>query len=429
MRIEIVKTTLLNCSLDDNDILKYKERVQAIHEALPRYELTGWMDSPLQDQEALLTSIERIASEVRACADVLVVVGVGGSFLGARAIQEALMPYFGLAKSGIEVVYVGLNMSGAYIKELLAYLDSKQVYVNVISKSGGTMEPALAFRTMRLYMEERYGEKATERIIVTTDAEKGILKGIADEAGYRQFVIPNDVGGRFSVLTPVGLLPVAVAGVDIRALMAGAKRSAEELAESDLSKNDAYKYAVMRHMLYEEGYSIELLASFEPGLNKFHEWWKQLFGESEGKEKKGLYPSTVNFSTDLHSIGQFIQDGKPILFETLLHFHEIEGDLKVPFDPRNEDGLNYLSHRTFNEINAISKQGTALAHAEGGVPVIQLELPKLDAYHLGYLIYFFMKACAMSACLLEVNPFDQPGVEAYKRKMLELLQVEEMAKK
>ena len=309
MLTEIVKTTLLNCSLVDSDIIKYKNRVQAIHDALRQYELTGWMDSPLQDQEALLTSIERIASEVRACADVLVVVGVGGSFLGARAIQEALMPYFGLAKSGIEVVYVGLNMSGAYIKELLAYLDSKQVYVNVISKSGGTMEPALAFRTMRLYMEERYGEKATERIIVTTDAEKGILKGIADEAGYRQFVIPNDVGGRFSVLTPVGLLPVAVAGVDIRALMAGAKRSAEELAESDLSKNDAYKYAVMRHMLYEEGYSIELLASFEPGLNKFHEWWKQLFGESEGKEKKGLYPSTVNFSTDLHSIGQFIQDG------------------------------------------------------------------------------------------------------------------------
>ncbi|MGE7020668.1 glucose-6-phosphate isomerase [Solibacillus cecembensis] len=428
MLTEIVKTTLLNCSLVDSDIIKYKSRVQAIHDTLPRYELTGWMDSPLQDHDALLASIERVASEVRACADVLVVVGVGGSFLGARAIQEALMPYFGLAKSGIEVVYVGLNMSGAYIKELLAYLDSKQVYVNVISKSGGTMEPALAFRTMRLYMEERYGDKSTERIIVTTDAEKGILKGIADEAGYRQFVIPNDVGGRFSVLTPVGLLPVAVAGVDIRALMAGAKRSAEELAESDLSKNDAYKYAVMRHMLYEEGYSIELLASFEPGLNKFHEWWKQLFGESEGKVKKGLYPSTVNFSTDLHSIGQFIQDGKPILFETLLHFHEIEGDLKVPFDPRNEDGLNYLSHRTFNEINAISKQGTALAHAEGGVPVIQLELPKLDAYHLGYLIYFFMKACAMSACLLEVNPFDQPGVEAYKRKMLELLQEEKVSK-
>lgn len=331
------------------------------------------------------------------------------------------MPYFGIAESGIEVVYVGLNMSGAYIREVLAYLDKKQVYVNVISKSGGTMEPALAFRVMRQYMEQRYGEKVAERIIVTTDAEKGILKGIADNAGYRQFVIPNDIGGRYSVLTPVGLLPVAVAGVNIRELMAGAKYAAQELSESDLAYNDAYKYAVMRHMLYEQGYKIELLASFEPGLSKFHEWWKQLFGESEGKEQKGLYPSTVNFSTDLHAIGQFIQEGSPILFETLLHFHDIKGDLQVPFDDRDEDGLNYLSHRTFNEINAISKQGTALAHADGGVPVIQLELPKLDEYHLGYLTYFFMKACAMSACLLEVNPFDQPGVEAYKRKMLELL--------
>lgn len=372
---EIVKTTLLNCSLDDSDLIQYKDRVKNIHNALPHYPLTGWIDSPLQNQEGLLTSIERVASEIRACADVLVVVGVGGSFLGARAIQEALMPYFGLAKGGIEVVYVGLNMSGAYIKELLTYLDTKQVYVNVISKSGGTMEPALAFRVMRLYMEERYGEKVTERIIVTTDAEKGILKGIADKAGYRQFIIPADVGGRYSVLTPVGLLPVAVAGVDIRALMDGARYAATELAEEDLAHNDAYKYAVMRHMLYEQGYTIELLASFEPGLNKFHEWWKQLFGESEGKEHKGLYPSTVNFSTDLHAIGQFIQEGSRVMFETLLHFHEIEGDLSVPFDARNEDGLNYLSTRTFNEINAISKQGTALAHAEGQVPVIQLELP------------------------------------------------------
>lgn len=428
MLTEIVKTTLLNCSLDDSDILRYKDRVKRIHDALPQYPLTGWMNSPLQDQEALITSIERVASEVRACADVLVVVGVGGSFLGARAIQEALMPYFGLAKCGIEVVYVGLNMSGAYIKELLEYLDTKQVYVNVISKSGGTMEPALAFRVMRLYMEERYGDKAIERIIVTTDAEKGILKEIADHAGYRQFVIPNDIGGRYSVLTPVGLLPVAVAGVNIRALIEGARYAATELAESDLEHNDAYKYAVMRHMLYEKGFTIELLASFEPGLNKFHEWWKQLFGESEGKEHKGLYPSTVNFSTDLHAIGQFIQEGSRVMFETLLHFHEIKGDLAVPFDARNEDGLNYLSTRTFNEINAISKQGTALAHAEGRVPVIQLELPKLDAYHLGYLIYFFMKACAMSACLLEVNPFDQPGVEAYKRKMLELLKEEKVSK-
>ena len=353
MQVEKLKTTLINCSLEEKDIFKYKNKVRDIHQALPQFDLTGWIDSPIQNQHELLVSIERVASEIRACADVLVVVGVGGSFLGARAIQEALKPYFGLAENGIEIVYVGLNMSGAYIKELLSYLEKKQVYVNVISKSGGTMEPALAFRVMRLYMEERYGEKASERIIVTTDADKGILKGIADNAGYRQFVIPSNIGGRYSVLTPVGLLPVAVAGVDIRALMAGAKRATEVLSDSDLANNDAYKYAVMRHILYEQGYSIELLASFEPGLNKFHEWWKQLFGESEGKEKKGLYPSTVNFSTDLHSIGQFIQDGSPIMFETLLHFHEIEGDFQVPFDKRNEDGLKYLSNRTFNEINEI----------------------------------------------------------------------------
>jgi glucose-6-phosphate isomerase len=418
---KIVRITLLNCSLKEIDITANKAIVQDIHNSLPNMEAIGWISNLLSNKYEYFNELKTIASEIRANAEVLVVIGVGGSFLGARAIQDALTPYFGKHREGIEVVYVGMNMSGAYIKELLAYLDTKQIYVNVISKSGGTMEPALAFRVFRQYMEARYGEKATERIIVTTDPKKGILKQIAVNSGYRQFFIPPDIGGRYSVLTPVGLLPIAVAGVDIEALMAGAKQSATDLDNPDLETNDAYRYAVMRQILYKQGYAVELLASFEPGLNKFHEWWKQLFGESEGKEKKGLYPSTVNFSTDLHSIGQFIQDGSPILFETLLHFHEIEGDYPVPFDARNEDGLNYLSERTFNEINAISKQGTALAHAEGGVPVIQLELPKLDAYHLGYLIYFFMKACAMSACLLDVNPFDQPGVEAYKRKMIELL--------
>lgn len=375
----------------------------------------------------MLSQIENIASEIRENADVLVVVGVGGSFLGARAVQDALTPYFGLHDSGIEVVYVGQNMSGAYIDQLLQSISTKRVYVNVISKSGGTMEPALAFRVFRQYMEERYGEDAANRIIVTTDPKTGILKEIAEKENYRQFVIPQNIGGRYSVLTPVGLLPVAVAGVDIQKFMEGAKAASIKFQQANLEQNEAYRYAVLRHALYEQGYKIELLASFEPSLNKFHEWWKQLFGESEGKEGKGIYPSTANFSTDLHAIGQFIQDGSPILFETLLHFNEIDVDYKVPFDTRNEDGLNYLSNRTFNEINAISKDGTALAHAEGGVPVIQLELERLDAYHLGYLIYFFMKACAMSALLLEVNPFDQPGVEAYKRKIVELLQEEKVS--
>lgn len=423
MVTKVLQTTHLNCALSIEQIKRYEHIISELHYKLEKTtDLTGWLHYPQQDHDELLSRIEQVAAEIRQEADVLIVVGVGGSFLGARAILDALTPYFGRQMQGIEVIYVGQNMSGAYINQLLKYIVDKRVYVNVISKSGGTMEPALAFRAMRQYMEGKYGEQeAARRIIVTTDAEKGILKGIADKAVYRQFVIPNDIGGRFSVLTPVGLLPVAAADIDIRALMAGAKQAAEELDEPSLEHNDAYKYAVMRHMLYKEGYKIELLASFEPSLNKFHEWWKQLFGESEGKDKKGLYPSTVNFSTDLHSIGQFIQDGSPILFETLLHFQSIEPDFTVNTDLRDEDGLNYLAGRTFNEINALSKQGTALAHAEGGVPVIQLELPKLDAFHLGYLIYFFMKACAISAYLLDVNPFDQPGVEAYKKKMLELL--------
>lgn len=422
MTTHSVQTNLLNCSLNKQDIERYKERVMQIHHQLETaQDMTGWIDYPLLDHEELFQQILNLKNEICAKADVLVVVGIGGSFLGARAVQEALTPYFGIHPKGIEVIYVGHHMSGAYLNQLLQYLADKEVYVNVISKSGGTMETALAFRVLRQYIEERYGEEAIERIIVTTDPETGILKNMADHAGYRRFAIPSNIGGRYSVLTPVGLLPIAVAGIDIVAFMNGSKKAAIELKESDLAHNFAYQYAVMRNILYNEGYHIEILASFEPSLEKFHEWWMQLFGESEGKERKGLFPTCVTFSTDLHAIGQFIQEGNPILFETLLHFHEIDPDYMVPYDERNEDGLNYLAGRSFNEINAISKQGTALAHAEGGVPVIQLEMATLDAFHLGYLIYFFMKACAMSAMLIEVNPFDQPGVEAYKRKMLELL--------
>nr|WP_239585780.1 glucose-6-phosphate isomerase [Lysinibacillus composti] len=409
------------------DLSKYASTVATIHRHIEetKDEPTGWINSPLEENSQLISSVLSVASEIKLNADVLVVIGVGGSYLGAKAIQDALTPYFGSHPNGIEVVYVGHNMSGAYIHRLIKSLVNKEVYINVISKSGSTMEPALAFRVFRQYMEERYGDKAKQRIIATTDPEKGILKGIAEKHGYRQFTIPQNIGGRYSVLTAVGLLPIAVAGVDIIQLLAGAKHAAILLKEESLEKNEAYRYAVIRNELYNQGYKVELLASFEPALANFHDWWKQLFGESEGKDEKGLFPATVNFSTDLHAIGQFIQDGSPILFETLLHFHEIADDYAVPYDVRDEDHLNYLSNRSFNDINATSKQGTAIAHAEGGVPVIQLELDRLDAYHLGYLIYFFMKACAMSAYLVEVNPFDQPGVEAYKKKMLELLNNEE----
>lgn len=367
-----------------------------------------------------LFSIQLVADEINQKAQVLIVIGVGGSFLGARAVIDALTPYF-RTENDIEILYAGNNMSGAYLKQLLTYLEGKEVYVNVISKSGSTMETALAFRVIQEYMVSRYGHESQQRIIVTTDSEKGVLKKIADIEGYRQLNVPTDVGGRYSVFTSVGLLPIAVAGIDIQAFIGGAKQAEMDFSDEDIQNNTAYQYAFTRYELYTQGYSVELLASFEPRLNKLHEWWKQLFGESEGKEHKGLYPSTVNYSTDLHAIGQFIQDGSRIMFETLIHFEEMDEDLEIPFSLEDLDGLNYLAGRSLNNINTISKDGVALAHEEGGVPVLRIELSRLDAYHVGYLMMFFMKACVISASLLEVNPFDQPGVEAYKKKMLELL--------
>lgn len=426
----LVQTSILNDSLIQIDYAKYQIPVAIIHGHLKVAEnnLTGWMDIPFEQNDEFLDAIQHLAYEIKTKADVLVVVGIGGSFLGAKAIQDALTPYFEQPESAIEVIYVGQNMSGTYINHLIRRLDNKDVYVNVISKSGTTMEPAIAFRVLRKYMEQRYGDESSKRIIVTTDEKKGLLKKIAMNAGYRQFVIPSNIGGRYSVLTPVGLLPIAVAGIDIYQLLEGARDAAYGLDTDNIQQNDAYRYAVIRHELYKSGYQIELLASFEPSLSQFHEWWKQLFAESEGKEKKGLYPSGVHFSTDLHSMGQFIQDGNPILFETILHFKTMKEDYRIPYDKNDEDELNFLANRSFNEINAISKEGVVSAHVEGGVPVIQLELETLDAYHLGYLVYFFMKACAMSAYLLKVNPFNQPGVEAYKAKILELLQKEKVYK-
>ncbi|RUL54212.1 glucose-6-phosphate isomerase [Lysinibacillus antri] len=365
-----------------------------------------------------LLEIEHVAEEIQASADVLLVIGVGGSFLGARAVIDACTPYFNT--NNVEVLYAGNNMSGAYLTQLLTYLESKEVYVNVVSKSGSTMEPALAFRIVKKYMEERYGDRSKQRIIITTDGNTGLLKEMAAREGYRQFVIPTEVGGRYSVFTSAGLLPIAVAGIDIHSFLCGARQAETDFAVDELN-NLAYQYAFTRFELYKEGFVMELLASFEPRLNKLHEWWKQLFGESEGKEHKGLYPSTVNYSTDLHAIGQFIQEGSRIMFETLIHFEEVEADVEIPFTLDDRDGLNYLAGRSMNAINATSKDGVALAHEEGGVPVIKIVLPKLDAYHVGYLMYFFMKACVISATLLGVNPFDQPGVEAYKKKMVKLL--------
>lgn len=420
---------LSKATLDDSliginiDWKEYRTSVSLVHDYLDRVsnDLTGWVKPPLEQSIKLIKSINCIASEIKKNADVLIVIGVGGSYLGAKAIQDALSPYFGLNKNGISVIYVGQNMSGAYIQQLLGSLDNKEIYVNVISKSGTTMEPAIAFRVFRHYMKERYGQEYYHRIIVTTDEKKGLLKKIADNKLYRQFHIPSNIGGRYSVLTPVGLLPIAVSGVNIYELLQGANAAYKILQEENIELNDAYRYAIIRNELFRRGYQIELLASFEPSLAKLHEWWKQLFAESEGKDKKGIFPCSVSYSTDLHSIGQFIQEGNPILFETVLHFKEIVEDCSIPFEEHDDDQLNYLSNKSFNEINILSKNGVVAAHAEASIPIIQLQLNKLDAYHLGYLVYFFMKACAVSAYLLNVNPFNQPGVEAYKKKTLELL--------
>lgn len=310
--------------------------------------------------------IHQVANKIKQHDNVLVVGGVGGSFLGARAVIDALTPYF-RSLNGVEIVYAGHNMSGAYLKQLLTYLNTKSVYVNVISKSGSTMEPILAFRVLKQYMDDRYGADSQERIIVTTDAEKAILKQITEQQGYHQFIVPDDVGGRYSVFTAVGLIPMAVAGVDINDFVHGGKQAEMDFSNTNVNNNDAYQYALARYEMYKKGYSVELLASFEPRLNKLHEWWKQLFGESEGKEHKGLYPSTVNYSTDLHAIGQFIQEGSRIMFETIIHFDCIEEDIYIPHCPNDMDKLNYLAgRRLMNDINATSKDGVVLAHEEGG---------------------------------------------------------------
>lgn len=402
------------------EIGKYSATVRDVHQQLEsEYESVGWLYDPLENHAALLGRIEQVAQEIQLMADVLVVVGIGGSYLGAKAIQTALSPYF--ERATCSVIYIGHNLSAAYTEQLLRTLDGKRVYVNAISKSGTTFESAIAFRIVRQYMEKRYDDAAS-RIIVTTDAKTGRLKQLAEHHGYRQFTIPMTIGGRYSVLTPVGLLPLAVAGINITELMRGAKDATVALNEPRLAHNPAYHYAAMRHLLYKAGYRLELLATFEPSLTYFQQWWTQLFAESEGKGGQGLYPCGVQFPTDLHSIGQFIQDGSPVLFETVLHVNEVATDFAVPFDVMNLDRLNYVAERGLQELTTIAKNGVTAAHREANVPIIELQIARLDAYHIGYLCYFFMKACAMSALLLQVNPFDQPGVEAYKKKIQALLE-------
>lgn len=387
----------------------------------------GWIDLPKNYDKREFSRIKSCADKIRSDSDILLVIGIGGSYLGARAAIEMLNHSFQnfLSKEerqAPQVIFVGHHLSSTYIEELFDVIKDKNVSINIISKSGTTTEPAIAFRIFKNYLEEKYGkEEAKKRIYATTDKEKGALKTVANQEGYESFIIPDDVGGRYSVLTAVGLLPIAVSGISIDDMMDGAKAAMNAYDEPSLQKNPAYQYAAVRNILYTKGKTIEMLVNYEPHLQYFSEWWKQLFGESEGKDQSGIFPTSANFTTDLHSLGQYIQEGRRDLFETVLHVQHPKHDITVEEDEQNIDGLNYLSGKTIHEINTKAYEGTILAHTDGGVPNLVVEIPRLDAYTFGYLVYFFEKACAMSGYLLGVNPFDQPGVEAYKKNMFALL--------
>ncbi len=383
----------------------------------------GWLDLPVDYDKEEFTRIKAAAERIQSNSDVLIVIGIGGSYLGARAAIEFLKSpfYNNMKKDTPDIYYVGNNINPTYLNEVLSICEGKDITVNVISKSGTTTEPALAFRIFKKLIEDKYGrEGAKERIFCTTDKSKGTLKNLADAEGYETFVIPDDVGGRFSVLTAVGLLPIAVAGCDIDNLMKGAAKAREDF-KADFDNNDCYKYAALRNILYRKGKSVELMVSYDPAFCMMSEWYKQLFGESEGKDNKGIFPSSVVFSTDLHSMGQFIQDGSRIMFETVVDIKNPKQDIFLENDSENLDGLNFLTNQNMSVVNRKALEGTVLAHTEGGVPNIILELDKVDEENLGYMIYFFEKACAVSGYILGVNPFNQPGVESYKSNMFALL--------
>lgn len=386
----------------------------------------GWIELPTNYDKDEFERIKKAAEKIKNNSDVLVVIGIGGSYLGARAAIDFLSHTFynSLTKEqrkAPEIYYVGNNISSTYLKHLLDVLEGKDYSINVISKSGTTTEPAIAFRVLKKHIEKKYGkEAAKERIFATTDKARGALKKLADEEGYETFVIPDDVGGRFSVLTPVGLLPIACSGVDIDELMAGA-RAAQNDYTAPFAENDCYKYAAIRNILNRKGKEIEMLINYEPRLHYFGEWWKQLFGESEGKDGKGLFPAAADFSTDLHSMGQYIQDGRRVMFETAVLIENPEVDVIIEEEAADLDGLNYLAGKGMDFVNKKASQGTLLAHVDGGVPNLTVTIPSATPFNLGYLFYFFEKACGISGYLLGVNPFNQPGVESYKANMFALL--------
>ncbi|MFD2705398.1 glucose-6-phosphate isomerase [Salibacterium lacus] len=412
---------------DEQELEQLKSQVHTAHTAIHEQtgagsDFLGWVDLPQQYDKEEFARIQQAAAKIKSDSDVLLVLGIGGSYLGAKAAIESLTHTFDKERGGPEIYFAGHHISQSYIRDLMDILEGKDVSINVISKSGTTTEPAIAFRIFRDFLEKKYGkEEAAERIYATTDKEKGALKTLADEQGYETFTVPDDVGGRYSVLTAVGLLPIAAAGLDIEQMMQGADAARRTYAEPDVMKNEAYQYAAIRHALYQKGKAIELLVNYEPSLSYVSEWWKQLFGESEGKDHKGIFPASVNFSTDLHSMGQYVQEGRRHLFETVLQVDNAGEDVTIPETEDDLDGLNYLAGQSMDFVNEKAFQGTLLAHTDGDVPNLVLRIPEMNEYYFGYLVYFFEKACAVSGYLLGVNPFDQPGVEAYKKNMFALL--------
>ena len=429
LKLDLSKATSF---LGEHEIKYMQEAVDMAHKKLHEgigagSDFLGWVDLPVNYDKEEFARIKSAAEKIKSDSDVLIVIGIGGSYLGARAAIEMLNSNFyntldNNSRKTPKIFYVGNNISSTYMHDLLQAIEGKDISLNIISKSGTTTEPAIAFRILKDYVEKKYGkEEAKKRIYATTDAAKGALKGLAVQEGYEQFVVPDNVGGRFSVLTAVGLLPIAAAGIDIDEMMKGASDAREEYLNPNVLENDCYKYAAVRNALYNKGKGIEILVNYEPNLQYFGEWWKQLYGESEGKDGKGLFPSSVNFSTDLHSMGQYIQEGRRDIFETIINVEKPKYEVTIEATEDNADGLNFLAGKTMDFVNKKAFEGTLLAHNDGGVPNLIVNVPELTPYYFGKMVYFFEKACGISGYLLGVNPFDQPGVEAYKKNMFALL--------
>ncbi len=430
--MEGLQLDLQNTSITKKSILEYQEQVENIHKELHRRandekDFVGWLTLPTDYDKKEFARIKKAAKKIKKESDILVVIGIGGSYLGGRAVIEALTSSFynmlpDKERKYPQILYVGNNLSSNYMKEIIEYIGNRDFSVNVISKSGTTTEPAIAFRIFREILENKYGiEEARSRIYATTDKEKGALKTLAEKEGYESFVVPDNVGGRFSVLTAVGLLPIATAGIDIDKLMQGARNAQERYDDSILKYNICYQYAVVRNILYKLYKNTEIFVNYEPKMHYFTEWLKQLFGESEGKDQKGIFPAGVDFTTDLHSMGQYIQEGRRNLFETVINIKNPENDIEIQPDEDNLDGLNYLAGKTLNYVNQKAMEGTIEAHVAGDVPNIKITIDSLSEETMGELLYFFEKACSMSGMLLGVNPFNQPGVEEYKKNMFHLL--------